>query len=339
LKTVVLEKVGRVATHEVAEPTPPKGGIVVEIKAALTCGTDVKAMLRGHPKMPMPSPLGHEFSGVVSAVGAGVTNLAVGDPIMAVHSAPCGECFYCRKDLTNLCESAMDTKVLGAFAEKIVLPEHIVRQNLLPKPESLDFAAAAFLEPLACVMHGIHLAKPHSEETVVVFGAGPIGLLFLMMLRLEGCRVIVIEPSRMRRAVAEKLGAAHTIGSGEGALESVLELTEGYGADLAIECTGVTQVWSGAIDYLRRGGALLLFGGTPSDTQVCFDTNRLHYDQIFVMGCFHFRPVDVQHAAQLLIDGKLDPTPLISGETDLAGVEEALRKVSRGEGVKYLVRP
>jgi len=320
-------------------PQPSPGGVVVEVRAALTCGTDVKAFQRGHPKIPLPSPMGHEYSGVIAACGDQVRNFQVGDAVMGVHSAPCGRCFYCGKGLFNLCETIMDTKVMGAFAERLALPEAIVRQNLFPMPAGLSHESAAFLEPLACVMHGMHVSRAAETTDVVIFGAGPIGLLFLLALRRHGCRVVVVEPQPGRRETALRLGAEAALPADEHTREAVMECTGGHGVDLAVECTGRTDVWAASVDYVRRGGAVLLFGGTPPDTQVCFDTARLHYDQISVLGCFHFRPADVRAAADLLATGELDPSPLISGETDLDGLPDIMGRLAAGDGIKYVVRP
>jgi len=151
----VLIKPGYIELREIKIHKPSDGEVLVRIKAALTCGTDLKAFLRGHPLIPMPGVFGHEFSGVVTGVGKGVRRFKEGDAVMAVHTAPCLECIYCKKQLYNLCEKIMHTKVLGAFAEYIVLPSHVVRQNVFHKPKALSFEEAAFLEPLSCVVHSV----------------------------------------------------------------------------------------------------------------------------------------------------------------------------------------
>ncbi|MHA1569345.1 MAG: zinc-binding dehydrogenase, partial [Alphaproteobacteria bacterium] len=339
MRAAILEKPQQLVIQDLPDPTPPPGGVVLKIKAALTCGTDVKTYLRGHPMIPLPSPLGHEFAGVVTAVGDGHDKFAVGDEVMAVHSAPCNECFYCRQDLHNLCESIMDTKVLGAFANQIALPAHIVAQNAYLKPEMITFAQAAFLEPLSCVVHGARLARAALGETVVVLGAGPIGLLFTMLLRAEGCHTTIIEPREKRREMAARLGADQVFATGEEALPVVKESTGGYGADLVIECTGQLEAWVESLQYLRRGGRVLLFGGVPSGSQVRFETDRLHYDQIQVMSSFHFTPADVALAADLLVSDQIDPAPLITGSTRLDGLSLSFKLLSQGEGVKVLVHP
>ncbi len=155
---------GKIDLREIVGQEPSYGEVLIKIKVALTCGTDLKAFKRGHPVIPMPGVFGHEFSGIVAKVGRGVRKFKEGDEIMAVHSAPCLECRYCRKRLYNLCANIMKTKVLGAFAEYILLPSHIVKQNVFLKPKKLSFEEAAFLEPLSCVVHGIESIRVREND-------------------------------------------------------------------------------------------------------------------------------------------------------------------------------
>jgi len=187
----------------------------VRIKTALTCGTDLKAFLRGHPMIPMPGAFGHEFSGVVEETGKGVKRFGVGDEIMSVHSAPCLACYYCRKRLFNLCENIMRTKVMGAFAECILLPEHIVQQNLFHKPACLSFEEAAFLEPLSCVVHSIEDIGITRGDRILVMGAGPIGLLHLMLAKLKGAEVMVTGLEEERLELARDLKADLAVAPGD----------------------------------------------------------------------------------------------------------------------------
>ncbi|MGO9378262.1 MAG: alcohol dehydrogenase catalytic domain-containing protein [Dissulfurispiraceae bacterium] len=152
MKAVYLTQPGTFEIKEVHTPMPSPGEVLVRIKAALTCGTDLKAFLRGHPLIPMPGLFGHEFSGIIEETGKGVRKLKVGDEVMAVHTAPCLACKFCTKKLYNLCENIMNTKILGAFAEHIVIPQHILRQNVYIKPPHLSFEEAAFLEPRAMAL-------------------------------------------------------------------------------------------------------------------------------------------------------------------------------------------
>jgi len=145
--------------HEELRPRAGPGELVIAVRVALTDGTDLKAYRRGHPQMPMPTRFGHEFSGDIVEVGTAVQNFRVGDAIMAVHSAPCQACYWCEHDQEELCEAVMRTKLLGAYAEYLTIAPHIVAANVYPKPEQITYEAAAFLEPLACVMHSLELLE------------------------------------------------------------------------------------------------------------------------------------------------------------------------------------
>ena len=164
--------------EEVMVKPPEEGEVVVKIMAALTCGTDVKTFRRGHPVLikEIPSGFGHEFSGIVERVGRNVEGFKVGDRVVAANSAPCGECFYCKRGEYNLCENL--NLLNGAYAEYIVVPERIVKKNTLILPPSLPFEKAAFCEPLANVVHGVERTGIKPGQTVGVIGIGPIGLMF-----------------------------------------------------------------------------------------------------------------------------------------------------------------
>lgn len=341
MKTYVLMEPGRIAVQEAPSPVPGPGEVLIDIRAALTCGTDLKTYRRGHPKIPLPSPFGHEFSGTVAAVGEAVSAFSPGDAVMAVHTAPCGRCFYCKAGRQNLCGELMETKVLGAFSEQILLPAHIVAVNLYPKPEHLSFEEAAFLEPLSCVVYGGMVQPLRAGETVLILGAGPIGLLFLLLARAAGAsRVIVAGRRGERRELAAKLGADCVIdASCEDVRGRIAELTSGLGADQVIECTGIPEVWELCPDLVRKGGRILLFGGCASGTRVSFDTARLHYDQLRLDGVFHFTPEAVARARELLVSGAVDVTPLISARVPLEKLEEVFGLLLEGKGIKYALIP
>ncbi len=334
----ILVEPGRIELREIGIPEPSTGEILVRIKAALTCGTDLKAFRRGHPVIPMPGVFGHEFSGIVAATGKGVKGFREGDGIMAVHSAPCLECKYCKKNLYNLCEKIMDTKILGAFAEYILLPSHIVSQNLFHKPKSLTFEDAAFLEPLSCVVHGLESIGAKGAENALVIGAGPIGLLHLLLLKSRGVKVSVADRHDKKLKIAKQLGADSV--SRAGRINTLKKSAgSGIGFDYVFECTGVPEVWESSINYVRRGGAVILFGGCKPETTVTYDTGRLHYDEITLRGVFHYTPSDVKKAYTLLCGGRLGISRLISGRYPLRHTQKAFDKLLKGVGIKYAIIP
>jgi len=259
---------------------------------------------------------------------------------MTVHSAPCGNCYWCRKNQGNLCESVMETKVLGAFADYVKVPAHIVARNMFLKPEHLSFEEAAFLEPLACVVYGLSNIRVDPEDTVLIIGPGAIGLLFYLTLKAKGVQNVIISGQRpYRLSMARYLGAEVTSGEPADILAKVKDLTSGRGADLVIECTGQLGVWQQAIDYCRRGGDLILFGDPPKGSLVSFDTHRLHYDQITVHSPFHFNPAAVRDAYQLLADRLIDVQPLITDRFPLTELAYVFNLLQQGDCVKYAIIP
>lgn len=337
----VLWEPGSMSLCELPSPVPGPDEIVLRVRAALTCGTDIKTLLRGHPKFSTPTLFGHEFAGEVAALGAGVRGLREGDAVMAVPTAPCGSCYFCVRGQENLCATAMDAYALGAFAEYVRLPAHVVGTNVYPKPASLSYPVAALLEPLSCVVHGLETVPVHGDDTVVLLGAGAISLLHLLTLRTLGVDHIVVVGRRPRRADhARRLGATEVlVGNLEAARERVRARTGGRGADVVIECTGQVEVWEAAPGFARRGGTVVLFGGCPPGSHVSVDTQRLHYDQLRLTSPFHFTPRAVRRAYELLTSEGFEGHTLISGVYPLAQLPQALDAHQRGDGIKFAVIP
>jgi len=329
MRALILEAPGQMALREIEIPQPAEGEVLIRVEAATTCGTDLKAYKRGHPQIPMPGPFGHEYSGVVASVGENAP-FEVGDAVMGVHSAPCQECFWCRHDQENLCESIMSTKVLGSFAEYLLVPARIAWLNLFKKPESLSFDEASLLEPLACVAQGTQLLKIEKDSKVLVIGPGAIGLMFVTALKkLGAAKVTLAGRNEKRLAVGRTLGAETTN----------VNTIEDRDFDIVIECTGQVEVWEKSVDYVRRGGAVMLFGGCASGTKATFDTKRLHYDQITLLSPFHFGTKAVRQAYDWLTEPDTDLSPLITGKRKLTEGPETFADLDAGNGVKYVFKP
>jgi len=338
MKQAYLLEPGKIEIRDVPIPEPSEGEVVVKVNTALTCGTDLKAYLRGHSLIPMPGPFGHEYSGTVYKTGKGVDQFKPGDDVMGVHSAPCLECIYCNKGMHNLCEIIMDQKALGAFADYMVLPERVVRQNLFHKPPELSYKVAALLEPLACVVHPYSKLDMDNIETALVIGAGSIGLMHLAYLKMKGVKVIVSDFLDARLDLAADMGASCAVVPK--AVKNIIEsMTGNAGVDLVMECTGQQGIWEKSVNYVRRGGTVVLFGGCASGTTVSYDAARLHYDEINLMGSFHFAPADVKKAYDIIVDNRINLSMLISGEYPLENMEKAFVLMEEGIGVKYAVRP
>ncbi|MBM4254936.1 MAG: zinc-binding dehydrogenase [Deltaproteobacteria bacterium] len=341
MQAIFLLSPGELACRQLPTPQPGADEIVIKVGAALTCGTDLKAFRRGHPKWPMPTRFGHEYAGTIVACGKHVRSLREGDEVMLAPTGPCGSCFYCQRQQENLCTSLMETMVLGGYAEYVTIPARVLRTNVFQKPGPLSFAEAALLEPLSCVTFGLQHAKLRPEDTAIVIGAGAIGLLHVVVLRALGVeRVYVVARNAQRAQTARGLGAYGIIPyAAEEAREAILEVTAGQGADLVIECTAQPRVWEESIFFSRPGGQVVLFGGCPAGTTVTFDTYRIHYDQVQVLSPFHFTPTAVRAAYDLLAAEKIPTQKLISGTFPLTQISQAFDLLQRGEGIKYAVVP
>lgn len=333
MKSAYLISPNKIEIIEKPIPSLKEGEVLVRVKVALTCGTDLKAYLRGHPLIPMPGPFGHEFSGIIEDIADGVNGFKRGDAVMLVHTAPCRECSYCKNGLFNLCEVHTKDMMLGAFSEYMVVKSRVVRQNMFLKPEGIDFEEAAFLEPLSCIIHGVKAILPSREDKVLIIGTGPVGLLFLQVLKSMGIKVAVMGRNKNKLNLAEKLGADRVYLSSE----NPLEFTDGFGFDRVVECTGQREIWLKSIYFVRKGGTVLLFGGLKAGTEVCYDAARIHYDEITLKGAFHYNPEDVKEAVDLIKSRKLKLKELITDKFPLSEISVVFEKLSRGEGIKYLI--
>ena len=329
-----------VRIEEVEIPVPTDDEILVKVKAALTCGSDLKTYRRGHPTMiKPPSPFGHEFSGEVVKKGKNIkSKIEVGDRIVCANTAPCGYCFYCKLGRESMCEDLVYLN--GAYSQYITVQKRIVEKNTFIIPENISFSEAALTEPLACVVHGIEESGIMVGDKVAVNGAGPIGLMFVKLASLKGAYVIVSDLSKDRLETAKQMGAMEVIQikKGTNQVEEVKKRTEGSrGVDVAIEATGIPDVWEKTVKMVRKGGVANLFGGCKSETTISIDTALIHYHEITVKGIYHHTPLYVKKAFELIINRIVDARQFITDTVTLDELVSTLERVGRQEGIKYKV--
>ncbi len=332
--------------EEVDKPRVNAGELLIKVEVTLTCGTDVKMYRRGHTlTSKLPMIIGHEFAGVVEAMGDGVKGFQVGMRVAAANSAPCNLCFFCKRGNPNLCEQVrkrlIGFSVQGAYAEYVVVPETIVKQNTHIIPSHCSFREAALLEPLSCVVHGNELAGIALGDTVVVMGAGPIGLLHMKLAKIRGAgEVVAVDLVNSRLEDARDFGADCTVNPREGGeMEKVKELTAGRGADVVIEAVGLPETWAKAVEMTRKGGIAVLFGGCPADSIVALPTEEIHYGELTVRGVFHHTPWAVERAFRLICTGAVKAEQLITDTMPLRDVNKALEMMGEGRSSKVAIIP
>ena len=332
-----------VKIEKVPIPRVSPGEVLIKVQVALTCGTDLKVYQRGyHARMIVPPALfGHELAGVVEEVGAGVKLFKPGMRVVALNSAPCQMCFYCSKHQENLCEDLMFNN--GAYAEYIKIPKRIVDTNMLPIPSNVTYEGAAMVEPLACVLRGLHETGVEIGDTVVVIGGGPIGLMFVQGAKLTGCNVIAVAKRDSQVLAAKRLGADEVvqITQVQDAVEAVRALTpDRRGADVVIEAVGRPEAWEWSIDMVRKGGTVNFFGGCASGTKVRLDTTRLHYSEITLKATFHHTPESVRKAFALIAEKKIRGADYVTGEAPLSRLQHVLRHMlNRNGDIKTAIIP
>jgi L-iditol 2-dehydrogenase len=327
--------------ERVAVPQAGPGELVIRVGAALTCGTDLKVYRRGYHAMMLkpPIPFGHELAGVVAEVGAGVTAFREGDRVVALNSAPCDVCFFCRHGQQNLCEDLLFNN--GAYAEFIRIPARIVEKNTLLVPDGVPLEHAALTEPLACVVRGLEESGAQAGDTMVVIGAGPIGLMFMHAAELAGVKVIAVVKREDQIAAAKVFGASSVVQIG--AVEDVVAATraltpDGRGADVVIEAVASPATWEWAVDMVRKGGVVNFFGGPPSGTKVQLDTNRLHYGDITLKASFHHTPATCRTAFGLVTSGRFKSTEYITGRAGLDEVPAIFARMMSRDGASREIK-
>ena len=343
MQAAILHGREDIRIEHVPVPRAAIGEIVVQVGAALTCGTDLKVFRRGyHARMIVPPALfGHEMAGTVVEAGEGVIDFAPGDRVVALNSAPCGVCYFCRRDQENLCDDLLFNN--GAYAEYIRIPERIVSKNTLRIPAGVPLEHAALTEPLACAVHCIEDCQPRKGDTIAIIGGGPLGLMLLHVASLAGYRTISLVRHPGQVDAARLLGATHVVQTSviRKAVEEARALTSGQrGVDVAIEAVGLPDAWQEAVDLVRKGGTVNFFGGCAANTHVELDTNRLHYSDITLRATFHHTPAICRKALELLSSGRFQASAFITGRAHLYELNRVFEKLmNRSSEIKTAIVP
>ncbi|HSR30058.1 MAG TPA: alcohol dehydrogenase catalytic domain-containing protein [Anaerolineae bacterium] len=343
-KNALILEDGKFIIREGPIPEPGPGEVVVKVAACGICGTDLNLFIGKRPrgwKISFPFQMGHELSGVIQAVGAGVPDepgLRIGDRVVQDGRLPCGHCRYCRRGHENLCINQGYTA--GGFAQYAVYPY----QNLLTVPDNVDLVEAAFAEPLACCINGNNkLANVPLGGFGVVIGAGPIGLLHVQLLKSRGLQVIAIDLQENRLDVARSLGAKHVIKArksyeaDDALIDRVIELSGGFGADVVVTAAGLDpSVLEEALAMSAKQGQILYFAATLSDP-VTLNLDVIHYKELALIGTHDSTRADYEKALAMMQSGNMDLSPIISHRYPLEEIYDAFDFARQRKGLKVMV--
>jgi 2-desacetyl-2-hydroxyethyl bacteriochlorophyllide A dehydrogenase len=334
MKAAVIYKPGDVKVVDLDIPQPKPGEVLIKIKSCGVCGTDHSLYVGTYPAN-YPVIIGHEFSGIVSAVGEGVVNIKVGNRVTADPNRVCHQCEYCRMGKEHLCTnlSSMGVHINGADAEYCVM----VESNVYRIPDEVSFEEAAFCEPLACAIHGVELAQVHPGDTVLVLGAGGMGnLITQLAARAGAANIIVSEPIQRRRVVALENGATHVIDPYIQDVDTELRKIQKIGADVVFEVAGSPKLQGPAIYYARKAGTIMWFGCAPADKNIEVNPFYVNDFELHIMGSFNNQFATAK-AVKMLASRKIRVDNLISHRIEIKDYLDVFKLFGGPGTIKLMV--
>ncbi|MFD6095873.1 zinc-dependent dehydrogenase [Nocardiopsis flavescens] len=337
---------GDIRLEQAPEPTAGPGQLKIAVENCSTCGTDVKIFRHGHHHIDPPRVIGHEIAGRIVQVGEGVEGWAEGDGVQIIAAIPCGTCPECSDGRFTVCsrQKSMGYHFDGGFAEYMIVPEAVLAVDGVNRiPEGLDFAEASVAEPLACVLNGQEIAGVGEGDTVVVMGAGPIGCLHVRLARAKGAKkVYLVDVNRGRLDMSAQIVEPDAAICGEevDAVEEVLRLTDGRGADVIITAAAAGRAQEDALKMVARSGRISFFGGLPKDNPIIsLDSNVVHYKEISIFGANGSSPEHNKRALELIATGAVPVADLITERMALSDVHKAIETVASGTAIKVTIQP
>jgi L-iditol 2-dehydrogenase len=335
-----------VRLEEVPEPECGPDEVLLRVRNCSTCGTDVKILHNGHQNLSPPRTMGHEIAGEVVEVGRDVDGWSVGDRAQVIAAVPCGECYECRQGWMAVCsnQTSVGYQYDGGFAEYLVVPRQVLQVDGLNRiPDNLGFDEASVAEPFACAINAQELVRVGDGDTVVVFGAGPIGCLHTRLARANGAsRVFLVDVLADRLAMSADAVKPDEIINGRevDVVETVKELTDGRGPDVVITATAANVTQEQAIQMAARRGRISFFGGLPkTNPYIQCDSNLVHYRELMIMGANGSAPEHNKRALEYISSGQVPVKDLITVRLPLERALEAFDVVAKGEAIKVTIEP
>ncbi|MCP5083469.1 MAG: alcohol dehydrogenase catalytic domain-containing protein [Alphaproteobacteria bacterium] len=339
-QAVVCQGGSATALQPVAVPAPAAGEMLLGLRSVGFCGTDL-FKLKTNSAAP-GTVLGHEVVGTVEAVGPEVLMFSVGDRVVVPHHVACGECALCRGGSETMCATFKENLMQpGGFSDQILISRRATEQAAFAIPDDVSDEAAVFVEPAACVLRGIERSDLKRDGTAVVIGAGSMGLLHLLVLKaaLPGVGVVMIDLDTNRLDVARRLGADGAAEPGPGAEGAVQELTDGLGADAIFDTVGGNATLQAGLTLSRSGGSVVLFAHAPEGMGAGFDLNTLFKHERRIIGTYSGALREQRRIFELICDGSLDPSVLVTHHMPLDDFETGVDLVVQQKALKVLFTP
>ena len=329
---------------DIPKPVISDDEVLLEIKASAICGTDVRMLKNGHKNASESSPLtlGHEISGVISEVGANIKNYSPGDRVAVAPNLGCGVCDLCVSGNTHMCREseALGVTIPGAFAEYMVIPAEAVRQgNICKIGNNTAFEEAALAEPFSCVYNAFELFGVNPGDSVVIIGAGPIGLMHAKLAKMAGAgKVIINDLNTDRLAECRQIDSSFITMDGNNFEENVMEETGGKGADVVITACPAAAAQQSALRIAAIFGRICFFGGLPAGkSEVALDTNEIHYKQLTITGMTRQSLRQFRTCLSLIEQNLVTVSDLITSKSSLDKLETAINKSAAGDGLKNMI--
>ena len=345
MRAVVLSGPNQFAPAEIEKPQIGPDEILLEMKAAAICGTDMRILTGKKTKgVRYPSVIGHEFCGVIAEVGADVKGYEVGEKVAVANVIPCHHCSSCLRGRTNACldRKAIGYEFDGGFEEYIRIPSICIENgNVVKLPEYMSYQAGALIEPLSCCIRGLKNAGTGFNDDVLIVGAGPIGLFHLQLSKIAGARkVIVSEPNEQRRKVDLELGADLVVDPTKEDLPAIVDReTNGQGMDVIVMAIGVPALVNSTLKLCKRGGTVNLFAGFAGTGESTVEVNTIHYNEINVNGSTAYKLEDYLAAAEMIKSGKIDADKIVTHRFKIEDFQKAYDVCVAGTGLKVIIEP
>ncbi len=325
--------------REVARPEVGPGELLVRVRACGVCGTDLLKLYS--PDVAKPVQLGHEVVGEVAAVGAGVAGWQAGQRLALAHHVPCYQCHYCRHGNVSMCATFKASNIRpGGFSEWVLAPAPHVRHTALPLPDAMPDERAVFVEPLACCVRALRRAPVQPGDTALIVGAGAMGLLFLALLQSHGCQALMLDLKPERLALAQQWGAAAAINPAHNHVAAeVRQASSGRGVDLAILTVANGATLTQAVDLVRDGGTIVIFGAKAGDQPAPADLWEIYRRELTLLSAYSAAPEDLHTALALLQRPDFPLERLVTHQYALDDINEAMTVSYAQQALKVIIRP